>query len=192
MKLLLPLCALLVSCASSGAPRPEPAVADFARVARSEEVPSGTELRVRLDQDLGPGPDGRLFTARVITPLLDRRGVVIVPAGSLVHGHVIHVDEPQRRVELAFDRLETRGAVYTLHATVVAAAPYALTVVPAADGKETVTLQAAAPDALGGGPLAPESETDESLPRGPIVVPFDAELRLRLVSPMVRAADRGE
>lgn len=185
--------AFLVACGSS--PKPNPAVAAFARAAQAPApsselaLASGSELRVRLDQDLGPGvsPDGKRFTARLASPLLDRRGIVLVPAGSLIHGHVVHVDETQQRVELAFDRLETREGVYMLKVTVIAATPYALTVAPqGAPTSETVVLQSVGPNAIGGGPIAPESEAEEDAPRGTPIVPFDAELRLKLLGPVVR------
>lgn len=187
--------AFLVACGAS--PKPNPAVAEFARAARSARstpemalaAATGSEIRVRLDQDLGPGvsPDGKRFTARLASPLLDRRGIVLVPAGSLVYGHVVHVDEAQQRVELAFDRLETRDGVYTLKVAVIAATPYALTVAPpGAPTSDTVVLQGVGPNAVGGGPKPPESEAEEEAPRGTPIVPFDAELRLKLLGPVVR------
>jgi len=160
--------------------------------AMSLAAATGSELRVRLDQDLGPGvsPDKKLFTARVVAPLLDKRGIVIVAPGALVHGHVVHVDEAQHRVEIAFDRLETRDAVYVLQATVIAASPYALTVMPEGQAtSNTALLQGVAPTAIGGGPVPPASEADEDTPRGVAIVPFDAELRLKLMGPVVPALE---
>lgn len=148
---------------------------------------SGAELRVRLNQDLGPGISSvnGTFSARTTTPIVGSRGRVLIPVGSLVHGHVVHVDEANRRVEIAFDRIETRTASYWMRATVIAAHPYAATVRPeGAPSTETVVLQGAAPSAIGGGPPAPESEADESAPRVDPIVPFDAELKLKLVAPI--------
>lgn len=147
------------------------------------------ELRVRLNQDLGAvaSPMKDTFTARLIAPVVGPNGQVLVPVGSLVWGHVVHVDDTTRRVEIAFDKLETRSAVYRLSATVLNADPYAVTVRPAgAPIAETVILQGNAPSAIGGGPPAPESESDdESAPRGEVIVPFDAEMRLQLNAPLV-------
>jgi hypothetical protein len=149
---------------------------------------NGTELRVRLNQDLGPAasPDKDTFTARVVSPIVGSNGRVIVPVGSLVWGHVVHVDEASRRVEIAFDRLETRTTVYRLGATVIGANPYAVTVRPeGTPSSATVMLQGNAPSAIGGGPAAPESESEEDAPRGDVIVPFDAEMRLQLTEKLV-------
>lgn len=148
---------------------------------------SGAELKVRLNQDLGPGISSvnGTFSARLTSPIVGSRGRVLIPVGSLVHGHVVHVDEASRRVEIAFDRIETREASYWLRATVVNAQPYAVTVRPeGSPSTETCVLEGAAPSAIGGGPAAPESEADEGAPRVDAIVPFDAELRLRITAPV--------
>lgn len=151
---------------------------------------SSAELNVRLNQDLGPAasPAKDNFTARVVSPIVGANGRVLVPVGSIVWGHVVHVDEGSRRVEIAFDRLETRTAVYRLSATILTAQPYAVTVRP--EGQQlstaTVVLEGNAPSAIGGGPPVPESEpAEEDAPRGEVIVPFDAELRLQLTAPLV-------
>jgi hypothetical protein len=164
--------------------------ARMAQAASPTEAPAGADIFVRLDQDLGPGisPDNNLFTARLTMPLTDRRGIVLAPKGALVHGHVVHVDEGQRRVELAFDRLETRDGVYDLKATIVSAKPYALTVAPEGQPtSNTAVLEQVGPTAVGGGPVPPPSEADELAPRGVAIVPFDAELHLKLVGPVTSA-----
>lgn len=159
-----------------------------ARAPTSEQLLAslqGAELRVKLNQDLGPGlsPPDDPFTAKVVAPIVDRRGFVAVPAGALVHGRVIHIDEPSRRVEVKFERLETRDGVFQLNATIIAATPWALTVRPAGPPTSSnVVLQGVAPSAIGGGPLPPESEADEDAPRGTAIIPFDAELRLKVLS----------
>lgn len=153
----------------------------------------GSEFRVRLDEDLGPGisAPGTIFTARVAQPLLTLDGRVAVPAGSWVHGHVVSVNDAERRVEIAFDKLQTRDGTYQLAATIVSASPWAVTVRPdgAVHEPRTVLLQGKTPSAIGGGPRAPESESDVQLPRGDAIVPFDAELQLRLLRPLVRTAE---
>ncbi len=165
-------------------PRPTPVERENAMLASIR----GAELRVRLNQDLGPAasPDRDNFTARVMTPIVGPNGRVLVPVGSLVWGHVVHIDEGSRRVEIAFDRLETRSAVYRLSATVITAQPYAVTVRPEGTPTgATVVLEGNAPSAIGGGPPAPESEDEEGAPRGDVLVPFDAEMRLQLTAPLV-------
>jgi hypothetical protein len=137
-----------------------------------------SEIRVKLDADLGVESVDRAFSARLVTPLMQPNGVVFAPAGSLVHGHVVSTSE--HRVELTFDRLETRDGVFRINAAVVSAAPYAVAVRPEA-GSKTVMLEAATPTAIGGGPMAAESEADEEAsPVGEVIVPFDAEMRLKL------------
>jgi hypothetical protein len=141
-----------------------------------------------MNNDLGPGINAEkgTFSARTISPIVGSRGRVIVPVGSLVHGHVVHIDDANRRIEIAFDRLETRTGSHWLRANVINAQPYAITVRPeGSPTTETVVLQGATPSAVGGGPAAPESEAaDESAPRGDVIVPFDAELRLKLTAPI--------
>jgi len=150
---------------------------------------SGAELRVRLNQDLGAAasPVKDNFTARLVEPIVGPNGRVLIPVGSLVWGHVVHVDEASRRVEIAFDRLETRTAVYRLSATVLSAHPFAVTVRPEglATMSPTVILQGNAPSAIGGGPPVQESESEEGAPRGDVIVPFDAELRLKITAPLI-------
>lgn len=162
---------------------------DAAKMERAELANiSGAELRVRLNQDLGPGISSvnGTFSARLISPVVGTRGRVLVPVGSLVHGHVVHVDEASRRVEIAFDRIETRTGSYWMRATVMNAQPYAVTVPAegASTNNNTCVLQGSAPSAIGGGPAAPESEADESAPRVDAIVPFDAELKLKLTAPI--------
>ena len=160
---------------------------DAAKMERMELANiSGAELRVRLNQDLGPGMSSvnGTFSARLVSPVVGSNGRVIVPVGSLVHGHVVHVDDSSRRVEVAFDRLETKAGSYWMRATITSAAPYALTVRPeGAPSTETVVLQGTAPSAIGGGPLPPESESEDA-PRGVAIVPFDAVLTLKLTAPV--------
>ena len=150
---------------------------------------TGSELRVKLNQDLGAAasPAKDTFSARLVAPVVGPNGRVLVPVGSLVWGHVVHVDEQSRRVEIAFDRLESRSAVYRLSATVVTAQPYAVTVPPqgAPLASATGVLQGDVPSAIGGGPPPPESEAEEDAPRGDAIVPFDAEMRLQITAPLV-------
>ncbi len=163
---------------------PSAAARDNAMLATAKNA----ELRVRLNQDLGPAasPDKDTFTARVTSPIVGSNGRVLIPVGSMVWGHVVHVDEASRRVEIAFDRLETRTTVYRLSATVLGAPPYALTVRPeGGPTSATVVLQGNTPSAIGGGPAAPESEAEEGAPRGDVIVPFDAEMKLQLTDKLV-------
>lgn len=186
---------LVAACAGQNRAEPHSSVVALtaptpAQIEKAELASvSGAVLRVRLNQDLGPGISSvnGTFSARLISPVVGSNGRVIVPIGALVHGHVVHVDDASRRVEIAFDRLETRTGSYWMRATVTSAQPYAVTVRPGgAPSNDTVVLEGTAPSAIGGGPAAPESEGDESAPRGDAIVPFDAELRLKLTAPVGR------
>lgn len=159
------------------------------------------EVRVRLDGDIATGLTGpdATFSARLVTPVLSREGRVIAPPGSLLFGHVVSSDAASRQVTVAFDRLQTSdGATYRIAATVVAAAPYAVTVRPANGANDVATLQATsamgqtgvgAPTAIGGGPTAinpDDQDVNEARHSGEVVIPFDAELRLKLIEPPVQ------
>jgi hypothetical protein len=179
---LIAATALVAACSSTRSNVPQtPIGISSTHTAKSASVPYVSdinEIRVRLDSDLGVESVDRAFSARLVTPLMQPNGVVFAPAGSLVHGRVVSTTE--HRVEIAFNRLETRDGVYRINASVVSAAPYAVTIRPQADTK-TVMLEATAPTALGGGPLAADSELDsEASSAGEVIVPFDAELRLKL------------
>lgn len=183
---------VLAACA---APRPAPQVGcsfevdPTARPAVSAAAwTAGAELYVRMNRDLGPeaSPVGTRFTATVVEPLVDPHGIVVVPVGSLVHGQVVAIDAEQRRIAVAFCELQTKRGVFALQARVLAVWPYALTVRPPdGDLAHAVVLQSATPTAIGGGPPA-EDIASESV--HDIVVPFDAELRLQVVAPLIEPA----
>jgi hypothetical protein len=83
-------------------------------------VQAGTELRITLDQPLStqtsrPGED---FTARVEEPLLSPRGVVIVPRGATIAGHVVKVQSGPARLVLVMDRIQTNQGPAPFHARV--------------------------------------------------------------------------
>jgi hypothetical protein len=91
------------------------------------EVPTGTELDVRLQNSLSSKTaqvEDR-FEATTIVDL--RKGDrVLVPAGSVVRGIVTSVNKAGRverkgSMTVAFDRITIRGHSYTIHATVTQA-----------------------------------------------------------------------
>lgn len=95
--------------------------------ARTNEVPGGTEMDVRLQTSLSSGSSQveDQFEATTLVDLMsgDR---VLVPAGSTVRGVVSSVDKAGRlqrkgRLTLAFDRLSIQNRNYPIHATLTEA-----------------------------------------------------------------------
>src|SRR6185436_6387598 len=83
-------------------------------LAGTSSLPDGTllicRIETRLDSKTAQTADR--FKARVIVPVTDARGRALVPAGSLVEGHVESAQRAQRRrrsgiIEVGFDRLIT-------------------------------------------------------------------------------------
>lgn len=75
-------------------------------------VPAGTLIPVRFETTLSSHESrvGESFTARV-TQEVSVGGQVLVPSGSIVHGHVTEASAPEKvggraRLSLSFDRLE--------------------------------------------------------------------------------------
>ncbi len=82
--------------------------------AGTSSLPDGTLLTCRMETrlDSKTAQTADRFKARVIAPLTDARGRVLVPLGSLVEGHVESAQRAQRRrrsgiIEVSFDRLIT-------------------------------------------------------------------------------------
>jgi hypothetical protein len=93
---------------------------------RPGEIPDGTLVKVRLNEDLSTltTTPGTKFTAQVSEPVL-RDGVVIVPVGSVLEGRVTWVRGGKRIGGAAAIHLEPRtvtlpdGAQYVLRARVI-------------------------------------------------------------------------
>lgn len=89
-------------------------------------LPVGTELSIRLQDSLSTAVNrpGDPFTATTVEPVL-RRGELVIPAGSIVHGVVEVADRAEGRTDrssrmiLGFNRIEIRDQSYTMKATVV-------------------------------------------------------------------------
>lgn len=94
---------------------------------RSDEIPAGTELDVRLDSALSSGTaqvEDRV-TATTVADLYNGERLMI-PAGSAVRGVVTSVDKAGRvertgRLALSFDRVTVKGRAYSIHGTVTEA-----------------------------------------------------------------------
>jgi len=119
-----------VSTAPPAAPpvtTPPPAPARTQTTASANEVPSGTELDVRLQNSLNSG------TAQVedrfeATTLVDLNvnGRVLIPAGSVMRGVVTAVEPATRtnrtaRMTVSFDQVTVNGRSYPMRGTVTQA-----------------------------------------------------------------------
>jgi len=91
---------------------------------RNNEVPSGTEIDVRLERELNSGTtqvEDR-FTATTLADLYEGSNVLI-PAGSTLRGVVSSVTKATRTerkgaMTVAFDQITINGRSYPIHATV--------------------------------------------------------------------------
>jgi len=89
------------------------------------EVPAGTTLKIRVNQTLdsdrhGPGSG---FTATVTTAIFDADGEELVPAGSLLHGQILTLQEDPPRAQLEFSEIEIRGESKGIDASLIEFAP---------------------------------------------------------------------
>jgi hypothetical protein len=79
------------------------------------QVPSGTRILIRLQDDLSSKDDraGKPFKARTLQPITTASGAVL-PAGADVFGHIDKVEAAGKvgraRIWLTFDDIETRGS----------------------------------------------------------------------------------
>lgn len=94
------------------------------------EVPAGSVVPVRLDQELSASANhpGDPFTATTTQPLLDGAGRVAIPAGAVVRGRVVGVDGADAdgqtsMVMLDFESISSGGRSYAMRGTVVDANP---------------------------------------------------------------------
>ena len=93
--------------------------------ANGDVLPAGAALDVRLNQRLSTEGSsvGDRFNATVTTDLRAQNGELVVPAGALVHGRVVALDDsddPTDRalIQLAFDSLTFGGRRYTFGANI--------------------------------------------------------------------------
>jgi hypothetical protein len=93
----------------------------------SSVLPSGSNLDVRLDQEIGTKSSkvGDSFTATVDKAVVTTNGETVVPAGSKVYGKVTgldnsdHVGEPAA-IKIDFERIDINGRSHDLSAKVTA------------------------------------------------------------------------
>jgi hypothetical protein len=74
-----------------------PVLAVAAEPEESVTIPAGTTINARLTMALSTGAnhDGDPFSARITDPIFDK-GIEVVPAGSILEGHVAFVKGPGR------------------------------------------------------------------------------------------------
>ena len=189
-----------VGSRSDELPPPAPA-RTTGRSQNPNEIPSGTEFDVRLQNQLSSKTaqvEDR-FEATTLVDLRDERGRVLVPSGSVMRGVVSSV-KPATRLErkgsltVAFDRVTISGRSYPMRATVT----QALESEGIAGEKEKIGIGAGAGAILGailggvkgavagiligaGGTIAATEGKDVELPVG-------TTLRVRLDSPLALSA----
>ena len=110
---------------TSGAP---PASGQSTTVGNANEIPSGTEIDVRLQTPLNSGTAQveDYFEATTVVDMVANDGRVLVPAGSVMRGVVTTVEPATRtnrtaRLAVNFDRLTVNGRTYEMRGTVTEA-----------------------------------------------------------------------
>jgi hypothetical protein len=74
-------------------------------------LPAGTEIKIRLEQDLG----GETFTATLAAPL-SAHGTLLARAGAPVWGEWTAADEGSARLTMTLRGVEVNGRNHTLEA----------------------------------------------------------------------------
>ena len=102
-------------------------VAPAASPRNARNLPAGTDLRVRLDQQIGTNSSrvGDEFTATVTQDVVAQNGRVAVPAGSTIYGHITGLHTSQQSgdpaaIRVDFDRIAVNGENYPFTARVSA------------------------------------------------------------------------
>jgi hypothetical protein len=183
--------------ANTGGGAYTPAPPPVARTENPNEIPVGTEFDVRLQNTLSSATavaEDR-FEATTMVDLLDGRGRVLVPAGSVMRGIVSTVHKATRTerkgtLTVAFDRVTINGRSHPMRATVT----QAIESEGISGEKEKIGIGAGAGAILGailggakgalagiliggGGTIAATEGKDVELPSGTV-------LRVRLDSPL--------
>jgi len=190
-----------MACSSISKSTSGPKVAPV--VAHGLSVPSGTRLKVELEQGLGKNSSvGQLYTAKVIQPVVDDRGQPVIPEGSEVVGHVQKVQQASgtttARIHLTVDKIEVHGVNHALAGRFVSVDPEAHKEVEsgavhaAGRGATTGLITGGPPGAVIGGLLGATTGSvislhrvsDETLPQG-------TTLTLEIESSIPIAALRG-
>lgn len=109
---------------AASSPRPPQTVGTTGAL---NQIPSGTEIDVRLQSGLDSGTatvEDRFEATTIVDMIVD--GQTLVPAGSVMRGIITAVEPATRtnrtaRLTVNFDRLEVRGRTYDIRGTVTEA-----------------------------------------------------------------------
>lgn len=163
-----------------------------------EELPRATELTVRLEQTLDSEHhgSGSEFSATVRDDVIDSEGLVLIPNGTALYGHIADFREDPPALRLEFDRIEVRGERLPLDAEIVSVTPRresemtdegkkigggavagAILGAVIGGGAKEAVIGAAAGAAAGTGVALATKKTRAYLPAG-------STLRIRLVEPL--------
>jgi len=117
---------VLGACAESTTRVQSPPSEVGPQVVHGNRVPSGTNVLVQLDQPIGKDTKpGQVFTTHTVQPVVDSRGVPIIPENSMISGRVADVksgsgDRPAE-VDLVIERIAANGVDLPVDARIVAA-----------------------------------------------------------------------
>jgi hypothetical protein len=118
---------LLTGCARQATVESPGDVDISAAPADARSLPSGTNLSVTLDQEIGTKSSkvGDTFTATVRDRVVATNGQTVVPAGAKVYGKVTGLDNSDRvgeaaAIKIDFERIEANGRSNPFYAKVTA------------------------------------------------------------------------
>ncbi len=153
---------------------------------RVAEVRANSTFRVSMNDSLSSSNayPGETFTATLLTPLMSNDAKMAAPVGTRVNGHVVSVQrEPEPRIALAFDTIETPGGMLRIeaHATNAIDAPFAIASMREARDVQADAMLHPSGGAIGGGPL-PEGLEEGQTTR--VIVPKSSQVELVLDSPL--------
>ena len=118
---------LLTGCARQATVESTGDVAISSSAADARTLPTGTNIDVRLDQEIGTKSSkvGDNFTATVVNPIVASNGATAVPAGSKIYGKVTGLDNSDRvgeqaAIKIDFERIDVNGVSNPFYAKVTA------------------------------------------------------------------------
>lgn len=125
-RLMLPSL-MLVACARQATLESGGDVDIGATPVDASSLPSGTNLTLRLDQEIGTKVSkvGDTFTATVTEPVMAQNGDMVVPSGTKVNGKVTALEDSERAgdpavIKIDFETLNLNGRNHPFAAKVTA------------------------------------------------------------------------